>query len=371
MTNEVQSGDRIERGFNTAADAINQGKAVQQIQTKYHTAVSVQKPRDLFVVQDRCLQEAALAGATCFYGWGTGKNRVEGPSVDCAMIAARNFGNVAIEMAPVHETATAWVFDCHVIDLETGFTYPRQFRQSKRWNVHGQFDNERKDDIRFQIGQSKCQRNAILKFMPKWLIDKMIDRAKEGVREKLEQAIKSKGIETVRLRAMEALGRYSVTVEKVERKYGKKYGAWDIDLLVILQGDIAALTSGAEAADTLFPDETDEDQQTNNGSSGPNNGGGLSTDKMSSGNPADHQGHEKQETKAAPAGGNDLLSEVLQLEQKAELGKKVVDFRVEHAGLADLAKAAREGLLNYRAFLVDRIDVAEREAATAGEENAD
>ena len=114
---EVVKRNGIEQGFNTAGAAIGQGKTVEQIQTTYHTAVRVQKPRELAVVEKNCLIEAALAGEVCFYGWGAGKNRVEGPSIDCAMIAARNWGNTAIEMRPVHETSSSYIMEAAFIDL--------------------------------------------------------------------------------------------------------------------------------------------------------------------------------------------------------------------------------------------------------------
>ena len=49
MTDNLpQTGsDVAEQGFSTAAEAINQGKTVQAIQTPYATAVAVQKPRNL------------------------------------------------------------------------------------------------------------------------------------------------------------------------------------------------------------------------------------------------------------------------------------------------------------------------------------
>jgi hypothetical protein len=258
MTDQLVRQGAIEQGFNTAGEMIGAGKTIQSIQTQYATAVSVQRPRELAVVEKRCVQEAALAGEVCFYGWGSGQNRVEGPSIDCAMIAARNWGNAVVEMKPIHETSGAYVMEAAFIDLETGFTYSRQFRQSKQWTVSGKMDAERKEDIRFQIGQSKAQRNAILKALPKWLIDKMLDKAKEGVREKIESRIAKGGIESARKGALDALARYGVTQDRIETKYGKAYAAWDVDTLVILTGDIRALTDGVESADALFPEKTED-----------------------------------------------------------------------------------------------------------------
>lgn len=268
--------NKSNEAFNTAGAAIADGATIQQIQTSYATAVSVQRPRDLVEVEQRCLVEAALAGEVCFYGWGSGKNRVEGPSIDCAMIAARNWGNAVVEMKPVCETRTSYILEASFVDLETGFTYTRQFRQSKTWQVYGKMDDNRKEDVRFQIGQSKAQRNAILKALPSWLIDKMLDTAKQGVRESLEKYIVNNSLESARKLVADALGKLGVPTERVEEKYNKKYGAWDVDLLIILKGDLRALSDGAESADALFPVATEDDgkQEADN----PNN---LNLDSLS------------------------------------------------------------------------------------------
>lgn len=285
--NLVKQTDKMNEGFNTAGDAISQGKTIQQIQTQYATAVAVQKPRDLQIVEKNCLTEAALAGAVCFYGWGSGKNRVEGPSIDCAMIAARNWGNAAVEMRPVVQTRDSYIMEAAFVDLETGFTYSRQFRQSKNWKIYGSMDDERKDDVRFQIGQSKTQRNVILKAVPKWLIDKMIDKAKEGVREQLQKYIGKNGIEKARKAALDALLKLGAELENIERKYDRKYASWDLELLVIMQGDIRALTDGVESADALYPSldtEAELDKAKPKEST-------VDPSKMSVGDPTTHQGY--------------------------------------------------------------------------------
>lgn len=281
MAQNLIQTEKAEQAFNTAGEMLAAGETIRQIQTSYATAVAVQKPRQLIEVEKRCMQEAALAGEACFYGWGAGKDRVEGPSIDCAMIAVRNWGNAVVEMKPVHETSSAYIMEAAFIDLETGFTYTRQFRQSKRWMVYGKMDAERKDDVRFQIGQSKAQRNVVLKAVPAWLIDKMIETAKEGVRAKLDAYIKKNGIEAARKLALDTLTKLGVEEERIEKKYGKKYAAWDLELLVVLKGDIRAISTGAESADVIFPvDEIESSDES----------GQLDPEKMSSGNAEEHQG---------------------------------------------------------------------------------
>lgn len=265
----------------TAGDLISEGKTIQQIKTQYHTAVAVQIERDLVAVEKACIMEASLAGASCFYGWGVGNNRVEGPSIECAMIALRNWGNAALEMQEIHETRQAYIMAASFIDLETGVTYTRQFRQSKDSTIYGKMDDERKADVRFQIGQSKAQRNVILRALPVWLIDKMIEKAKEGVRDKIEKYVQKHGVEKARSIALDALKKFGAIQGRVEAKLGKKYEAWDTEILVMLQGDIKALSDGAESADSLYPSPEAESISSENPS--------LDEEDMKAGDPNNHQ----------------------------------------------------------------------------------
>jgi len=277
---QIQKVDKTEEAFNTAGAMIQAGATIRQIQTQYTTAVAVQKPRTLLEVQKRCLEEAALAGESLYYGWSAGNERIEGPSVKCAMIAHRNWGNAVLEMQPVQETATAHIFTAAWIDLETGGTIMRQFRQAKNWTVYGKHDEARKEDIRFQIGQSKAARNVILNAIPEWLIDKMIDQAKEGVREKLDQYIKKNGIESARQLIVKELAKHGITLERIEVRTGVKYGGWDTEILVTLKGDVKALRDGAESALTLFPIDEEPTAAVESG---------LSDLKMSPGDSSEHQ----------------------------------------------------------------------------------
>lgn len=230
------------------------GDALQQVRTNFTTAVSVQKPRHLPEVERRLVQEAQLAGESFYYGWGAGDNKIEGPSIELAVAAARCWGNCATDMLPMQDLADCWVFTAVFIDLETGYTRTRQFRQSKKWTVHGKLDAERKDDVRFQIGQSKAERNVILKALPAWLIDHALQAAKAGVKARIEQFIKEKGLPAAVDMVLRALAKQGVKEPQVLAKLGiAARTAIDLDMLVILRGDLHALESGQERAEALFP----------------------------------------------------------------------------------------------------------------------
>lgn len=250
MSEIVEQGER-EQGMIRVAPS---PPPVQQVKNRYTTAMSVQKVRNLPEVDRRGMEEAAMLGESAYYAWGQGKDRVEGPTVKLAMAMVRVYGNCAVDLDEVDEKHDAWIFTARFVDLETGFTLSRQFRQSKHSVVHGKHDPERKMEIRFQIGQSKATRNVILNALPGWLADKALDRAKGGVREAIEHAIKTHGIEKVIGKALSALAALNVPEARVLATMGRKApAALTIEDLVILQGNAAALKSGADTIDAMFP----------------------------------------------------------------------------------------------------------------------
>lgn len=227
---------------------------LQQVKTGYTTAIKVQQPRQLTEVTKRLLAEANMAGECFYYGWGAGKDRIEGASIGLAMAAARCFGNAAVDVLPIQETPESWVVSSVFVDLETGFTLTRPFRQSKKSVVAGKHNEERKDDIRFQIGASKSARNVVLNALPKWLIDRAIEEAKAGTRARIEKFIAEKGIAAAVDMVFKGLAKHGVPEAVILDKCGvAKREAVEVDHLVMLRGDLYALDNGQDHATSLFP----------------------------------------------------------------------------------------------------------------------
>lgn len=295
--NRATVPDSVDAGFSTAGQAISQGRTVQQVQTKYQTAVSIQKERNLEAVRDKCLVEARIAGEEFFYHWEvsnkqTGKKEIiEGASIHCAIAAARNFGNCAIESAGVEVTDKEFIFNAAFIDIETGFTMTRPFRMDRNFTVYGRMDNFRKDDIRFQIGASKAIRNVVSLAMPRGLINQMLEAAKGSVRSKIEAKIASAGgdIDHVIGDMLAGFIKFGIDQLKIETKLGLKREYWDVDTLVMLTGDLKALRDGSETAEALF------------GEPGPQTNGERASASMAPGDPTTHQSHKQQQQPAQPA----------------------------------------------------------------------
>lgn len=234
---------------------VGDGGTLQRVQTGYATAISVQRPRVLHMVEKRLEQEALLAGEDFYYGWSAGGQRIEGPSVNLALAAARCWGNCAVDMLPLSETEDSYVFTAAFVDLETGFTLHRSFRQSKRHAVHGKMDEERKADIRFQIGQSKAIRNVVLNALPPSLIRRTMEAAKSGVRAKIEQYVSKNGVAKAVDLVLGGLAKCGVKEPAVLARCGvAERKAVTLDHLVILRGDLSAIENGQERGAELFPE---------------------------------------------------------------------------------------------------------------------
>jgi DNA primase catalytic subunit len=154
----------------------------------------------------------------------------------------------------VRGTAEAWYFTHWFVDLETNVATPRQWREGKRSVVDGKMDEERKMQIRYNRGQSKNIRNAILDAMPEWLVNKAIEEAKGGVRTKIEAFIKENSLAAAQEYIVKALARHGITEAQILAKTMRdKVEGLDIDNLVELKDDLRSIESGSESAASLFP----------------------------------------------------------------------------------------------------------------------
>ena len=238
---------------------------IQRVRTQYVTAVAVQQPRDLVRFERELKREAEVMGEDAYYSWTTQdkqtgkKSLIKGPSVDLCLAAMNLYRNCVLEQDPTVETSTAWIFTSHFVDLESGVTKSRQFRQSRGRRVYGRIgdtDPERAEEIRFAVGQSKSSRNVIYDGVGRWRLDRAVDQAMLGVRIAVERFIHEngeKGMALAQARIIEALQTLGVTeamvLEKCERPMR---AALTVEDIVVLRGDYNALKQGRETIYTLY-----------------------------------------------------------------------------------------------------------------------
>ena len=251
----MKQGD-INQALASAPELSETPAGMLRTQTQYSTAVQVIRPRNLQLVERKCLEEAAIAGDSFYYSWMQGGEPIEGLTIGAALAMARNFGNCVVECR-IEEQAGSYIFYGAFIDLETGFNLVRPFRQNKqspkKKDGSDTYKGERGNDIIFQIGASKAIRNAAFNAMPRWLAEKVMETAKENVIEK----IKGMGIEKAKGMITKKAAALGIDISRIEKTYGKE-ASWDIEKIVQLSSALRAIEDGVEKAETIFPSESSE-----------------------------------------------------------------------------------------------------------------
>jgi len=250
----VYDGEIEETGARALA-TVRGGGTLQRTQTQYMTAVAVQKERDLDKIIARVEREAAIIGQDFIYSMkfknkdGT-ESRVEGTSIDGAMILQRNWGNCVTEVDIAEEAPSHWVFRATFVDLELGSTVTRLYRQRKS-ESHMRGDAERKIDIAFQIGQSKAIRNVVVKAIPAWLekaaVTKAMDAAAAGIKD-LEKAITG---------VVVAFSKIGVTESMIERLLSIPRAQWTALDVVRLRAIGRAIKDGQTSVADEFVTDAD------------------------------------------------------------------------------------------------------------------
>lgn len=236
-------------------------------QTPYQTAMAVQVAREIKRVEKNIVFEASQMRESWLYSWKVavkgedGKATVEGETIDAAMVLARCFGNCTCPCAVVSETPTHWTFEAVFIDLETGFSVQRLYRQRKPTTGLGKMSRDRAEDAAFSVGVSKAQRNAILKAMPQWLLD----RAREAAKSEAAKKIVTDGnVDAVIAKWRERLNANGIDDSRVEARFGKPWSEFGPQDVVTLKTIGNAIREGLTSLEDEFPEtvvRTDEPPQ--------------------------------------------------------------------------------------------------------------
>jgi hypothetical protein len=229
-------------------DLLSQGKALQKAGTPFVTSMAVQRPRNLDKIVAAIDREAEYAGDSFWYAWVDKKgNRIEGPSIGLANSLAREWTNCAVTCA-LEENDEAFYITARFIDLEKGSQMERLFRQRKG-GVAGNFDPDRKLDIALQIGSSKAIRNVVTNSVPRWLVERAIEKAKEAVAAKIDP----KMLDDHKAKCVEFFKKYNITVEQLVAKAGRPMAEWTTLTIAEFRADSKAILSGEVTVGDLFP----------------------------------------------------------------------------------------------------------------------
>lgn len=232
-----------------AAMAVTQGEA---------RAVMTIVPRDLLQVVEKAQKEARFAKGRWYYSWTIRRKDgapevVRGPSIRLMLALARLWRNIDVKISVEEEGPDYWVLKAVATDLEQCFSVEALFRQSK--NVPGTINmgHDRALDIAFQIGQSKCVRNALAKIIPDWLTQKAMAYAMQAAQ---EEAAQDKAVADILLDLLSEFKEVGVTQQDIERRLGKSISRITPQELTDLQGILTALREGQTTVYNEFPPET-------------------------------------------------------------------------------------------------------------------
>ena len=239
---------------------IREGKQLVKTQAPFQTALVVQKARDIVSIRGQLMKESDMAGEAFYYSWpvktkGGGREIVEGPSIQLAVSAARLFGN-CIWSADYAEDEERYYLNGHFVDLETGFNVSRPFRQRKAPEI-GDYQEDRKQDIAFQIGVSKAMRNVIVRGgLPPWLIEQAMNRAKHSNVKRFEQLWKNKkNRDEVIKKALAEFEKLGVNGGQIEGLMGPQK-SWTPQIMAELYGMAQAIKDGQSTIGEIFGGET-------------------------------------------------------------------------------------------------------------------
>jgi hypothetical protein len=217
-------------------------------QAQYHTAMTVQRPRNLDKVVAAVLREAEFAGDAFYYSFLLGERHIEGPSIGLALAVAREWSNCAVPVE-YYETPTEWVFTAHFVDLERGFTVSRVLRKEKGKGGFRKLENHQTEDMTFQAAQSRAIRNVVLAGVPRWLTDQAKERAKDAVLKGISQ----EGLAPATEKALKFLAGYGISEARVSAVLGKPKQDWVSEDIASLRGLASQLKDGQATAAQLFP----------------------------------------------------------------------------------------------------------------------
>lgn len=206
--------------------------------------------------------------STCTYSVPRSGKAITGPSVHLAKILAQVWGNMRIEAKVVSVDAKQITSEAICFDLEKNIAIKTQVKRSIM-GKHGRF-NDDMITVTGNAANSIALRNAILSVIPRAVVDKVYNSAKQAITGDLSDATK---LLTRRKQVFEALvTTYSVTEKEILSVVGKAsvdHITGD-DLLVLIgigtsikDGDItieSAFKTPKEKPSTKTPQETELDR---------------------------------------------------------------------------------------------------------------
>lgn len=260
---DIQLADPRQESFGAAMTTrqevmpANMQLSPRQVGDLFGTLTTAQKVivnRDHQQLMTRLKALTASFGDTYIYSWDVNdknskradkKTTIEGPTIKLAMDLAREYGNCSVDVREV-EGPTFWIFYARFTDLETGYQLTRSFRQRKN-ALAGNYENDRKLDMAYQMGQSKASRNVVVNALSNY-IEFMMTEAKRAAVAAIEKSPK-KYIEAI-LRGLEKFG---IPLSAAEQSVGRVEAEWVARDIAKVMNGLKAINEGLADAREVFP----------------------------------------------------------------------------------------------------------------------
>ena len=132
-----------------------------------HGALKVEVARSAAATRATISEMAMLLGERGFYRWPVRNKKkgttdwVEGVSIKGAMALVKAYKNCRVACPVIVDLGSHWRFHAVFIDFENGIEIERSFIQRKSGGTMGD-DAARREDMAFQIGLSKAERNVVV-----------------------------------------------------------------------------------------------------------------------------------------------------------------------------------------------------------------
>lgn len=175
---------------------------------------------------------------------------IEGPSIKCANNVARLFGNCDVDVRVI-DAGDSYMFYARFMDLQTGYSLVRPFRQRKNQRTM-KTDAGRAEDIVFQIGASKAIRNVICNALELFTGFGM-EEAKKSVIDKV-----GKKLPEYKDRVVARLKDLRVDLSRAERLRGRVLKEWTAADVALTIAEIQSINDGMSTADDTWPTREEE-----------------------------------------------------------------------------------------------------------------
>lgn len=216
--------------------------------TQVVLAQAVSLPRNEAAILAKLKVRAAMAGDDWIYRYpvkdGGATKYIEGAAIKCTDNVLMVYGNCTLKTR-VQDAFDTWIIHVQFVDYETGVVLERPYIQSKAQQTIKTKDAGRREQIAFQIGVSKAQRNVVAHAL-QFFVDFAFEEARGSFVDKV-----GKDMPRYISRIKERLGQLKVDVKRVEAVVGRSIDKW-------LATDVARVIAELQAvADNMAtPDET-------------------------------------------------------------------------------------------------------------------